>query len=111
MMNQTRSENTLLGVAVAGLATAAITALVGGCSSNTGKASQPFLDAGQTGKVDMTRAITLAMPDGFNNVAAKCIGHNGLYVTYHGDSPYGSITVVPADPNCESGVYVDPAAH
>jgi len=111
MMKQTRSEKTLLSVAAAGLATAAIVAGVAGCGSNTGKASQPFLDAGQTGKVDLTQAVTLAMPDGFNNVAAKCVGHNGLYVTYHGDSAYGSITVVPSDPNCSTGVYVDQAAH
>lgn len=93
-----------LGVAAAGLvATVVVTA----CGSSTSKTNQPFLDAGQTGKVDLTNAVTIAMPDGFNNLAAKCVGHEGVYVTYHGDGAYGSIFIVPGDPNCATGTYAD----
>lgn len=108
--NPTRNLGIIGGLTVvaAGIVTAAV---VSGCQSQTTKANQPFLDAGQTGKVDMTNALTIAMPDGFNNLAAKCVGHEGVYVTYHGDGSYGSIFIVPGDPNCESGTYVDPAAH
>lgn len=105
-----RTAGYLSGIAL--IAVGCVTAgVISACSSSTSKANQPHLDAGQQQVTDLTKALTLAMPDGFNNVAVKCIVHNGLYVTYHGDGAYGSITVVPNDPNCVTGTYVDPAAH
>ena len=40
------------------------------------------------------------MPDGFSNAATKCDHGNRVYVIYHGDNPYGTISVVPQDPTC-----------
>jgi hypothetical protein len=83
----------------AGIATVAITGLVslGGCA----KFTEPFKDAPTSGH-NGSPAEVIEMPDGFNNVADKCDGHgNRLYVTYHGDGPYGSIFVVKGDPGCK----------
>lgn len=80
--------------------------LLAACGSPTSSANQPNLDAGQTGKVDNTAAITIANPDGFSNISAKCVGKDGVYAAYHSGG-YASIQVVPGDPNCESGTYVD----
>ncbi len=88
------------------LAAGAIAVAVSGCFSSTSKAAQPFNDAGNLG-TDKAPAITLAMPDGFNNLAAKCVGHDGVYTLFHGDNTYGAAVVVPGDPNCTTGVYVD----
>lgn len=40
------------------------------------------------------------MSDGFSNLGTKCDHGNRVYVVYHGDNPYGSVAVVPADPTC-----------
>lgn len=64
------------------------------------KATQPFQDSGRTGVKNTDPADIIEMPDGFNNMATKCDHGNRVYVTYHGDSKYGSITVVPQDPSC-----------
>lgn len=53
---------------------------------------------------DDSPADVYSMPDGFSNVASKCDRYgNRMYVLYHGDSPYGSVAVVPADPSCRPG--------
>lgn len=77
------------------------------CFSSTSKAAQPFNDSGNLGS-DQAPAITLAMPDGFNNLAAKCVGHDGVYTSFHSDSAYAAAQVVPNDPNCATGTYHDP---
>jgi hypothetical protein len=79
------------GVAVALL-------LLAGCDA-TGKAAQPFDDAQVAGH-NTGKADVINMPDGFSNVATKCDHGNRIYVVYHGDSTYGSITVVAKDPTC-----------
>lgn len=66
-----------------------------------GKATEPFKDAPRSGVVNDDPADTVTMPDGFNNVATKCDHGNRVYVTYHADSPYGSVAVVPNDPTCQ----------
>ena len=101
------NRNQKLGAAVGAIA---ITVALGatGCVSSTAKSNQNGLDAGQYDKADMTKAITIVMPDGFSNVAAKCVGHEGIYVIFHNDGSYGAVSTQPNDPNCATGVYVDP---
>lgn len=65
-----------------------------------GKATEQYKDAAIEGERDLTPAVVGTMPDGFSNYAAKCEGPNRVYVLFHGDSPYGSIAVVPNDPRC-----------
>lgn len=64
-----------------------------------GKFTEPFKDADVAGRND-DAAIIGTMPDGFNNWAFKCNGTDGVYTTYHGDSAYGGIAVIPNDKNC-----------
>ena len=76
-------------------------ACVGALSScGLDKATEPYKDSGR-GSTNSAKADLITFPDGFNNVATKCDGPNRVYVTYHGDSPYGSITVAPNDPRCK----------
>ena len=66
------------------------------------KANEPFKDAGTKGR-NTAPAEVIEMPDGFSNVAAKCDGANMVYVVFHGDNKYGSLSVVPNDPRCTGG--------
>lgn len=74
--------------------------VLAGCAGLGGKATEPFQDAPVSGHNDGAATI-VNMPDGFNNVAAKCEGPNRVYATYHKDAPYGAIAVVPNDPRCK----------
>lgn len=64
------------------------------------KFTEPFKDAPRTGHVNNDAADIITSPDGFSNAATKCDHGNRLYVAYHGDSKYGAIAVVSADPSC-----------
>lgn len=68
-----------------------------GCDS---KYTEPFKDAPRSGNDNSQPMNVIDMSDGFSNVGWKCSGHDGVYVAYHGDHPYGSIFIVPNDPNC-----------
>jgi hypothetical protein len=76
-------------------ATFASAAVLVGCGGQSDKISQPFNDAPTKGEPDETAARIFAMPDGFNNVAIKCIPrtHSGVATLYHGDSPYGGVVI------------------
>jgi hypothetical protein len=102
------SKTQALGGMAAGLVLVVgiVAATASGCSS-TSKANQPYLDSGNNG-ADTKPAITIAMPDGFSNVAVKCVGAESVWTGYHGDDNRIAMFVVPADPNCHNGVYVDP---
>lgn len=65
------------------------------------KVSEPYRDAPRTAHIDSKPAQVIEMPDGFNNLATKCIapGVRGT-VVYHADSAYGAVSTV-ADPNCK----------
>ena len=84
-----------LGV-IAGAFTGVILLTAGSCD----KATEPFHDADRSGTTNDDPADVIEMPDGFNNLATKCDHGNRIYVTFHGDSAYGSIAVVPDDPDC-----------
>jgi hypothetical protein len=78
------------------LVLATLTLALAGCS----KATESFNDADISKKQDKPAEV-YSMPDGFSNVATKCDDHgNRIYVAFHGDSAYGAIAVVPADPTC-----------
>lgn len=70
-----------------------------GCSFD--KTTEPYNDAPRQGN-DTGPATIVAMPDGFNNVATKCIKGTDVRVTviYHQDSAYGAVSTV-VDPDCK----------
>lgn len=81
------------------IALAALTLLaLTGCTE-TSKGMQGYADAHVSGS-NKDAAEVGTMPDGFNNFASKCDHGNRVYTTFHGDSAYGGIAVVPNDPTC-----------
>ena len=64
------------------------------------KAAEPFHDAPRGKQTNDSPADVIEMPDGFNNLATKCDHGNRIYVTYHADSPYGAVAVVPNAEGC-----------
>lgn len=75
-----------------------------GCSGiNFGdKATEPYQDAPRTVHVDYSKAQVIAEPDGFSNLATKCIapGVRGT-VIYHANGAYGDVSTV-LDPACKN---------
>lgn len=63
------------------------------------KANEPFKDAPRNGS-NGDPALVIYMPDGFSNLATKCVNGDRYTVAYHGDHAYGSVNVVAADPSC-----------
>jgi hypothetical protein len=80
----------LLAIAVGSLAFVA-------CGSDM----QEFNDAGRLANND-AKAITISMPDGFTNVAAKCVGPDLLYAAINTNGR--AIAVSPQHPWCEDWV-------
>lgn len=75
------------------VAAAVASALVlAGCGATT-KAGQPFNDAPVSPSVDLSAAKIYAMPDGFGNVAVKCVGTTAIATLFHGDALYGSVAI------------------
>ena len=71
-----------------------------GCQSyneRRGKGDAPV------GATDDTPAKVVNFPNGFMNVAFKCIGPNGVYAHTREAAP----AVVPDDPNCATGAAGD----
>ncbi|MDQ0376523.1 hypothetical protein [Amycolatopsis thermophila] len=80
-------------------ALAAVVATTTACDF-TDKITEPFNDAPRSQFTDSSPADIITMPDGFSNLATKCVRGNRYTVAYHGDASYGSISVVPNDPTC-----------
>lgn len=89
-MNKRKLGRSLIAVAALGL-------LATGCSE---KAREQFRDAPRSGETNRNAADVITMPDGFSNIATKCDHGNRVYVAFHGDSAYASLSVVAADPSC-----------
>lgn len=87
--------NRRIALSVAGVAVGLIA--LTGCGD---KYTEPFRDAPRSATTNDKPADVIEMPDGFNNLATKCDHGNRVYVTYHGDAGYGSVTVVKGDPTC-----------
>ena len=66
-----------------------------GCS----KATEPFKDAGVSGRND-DPARVITFPDGFSNAAGKCDGPNMVYTAFKGDDNRSAVAVAPNDPRC-----------
>lgn len=81
-------------LAIAGLCALALA----GCNSQ--KATEQFRDAPRSAVVNDQSADVIEMPDGFSNLATKCDHGNRIYVAFHGDSAYASLTAVAHDPSC-----------
>ena len=75
--------------------------LLSACGSGHNKFTEAGNDAPRR-EANITEPATIInMPDGFSNVATRCYGSNGVYVIFHQGNPYGSIAVVPNDPECQ----------
>jgi hypothetical protein len=70
--------------------------LLSGCGA---KQQEQFHDADR-GTENSAPADTIAMPDGYGNLATKCDHGNRVYVLFHNDAPYGAVAVVPNDLTC-----------
>jgi len=55
------------------------------------------------GKVETEPWIVLNNVDGFPNVATRCRGANGIYVTRSAGDASDALVVIPNDPACTSG--------
>jgi hypothetical protein len=92
-MNKMLATKPLIGAALA------LAVVVGSATACSAKGREPFKDAPVQGKHDRTPARIIEMPDGFSNLATKCVDGMRYTVAYHGDHAYGAITVS-ADPAC-----------
>jgi len=90
------TKTKIVVIAVSGVVVAGLTLTA--CGHN--KYNEPFNDAGRTGAQDNGSATVVTMPDGFNNLAVKCFGHDLIATIYHNDSSYGSVAISKDDPNC-----------
>jgi hypothetical protein len=87
---------------VAILATILSWVAVASFTACSAKSQEPFKDAPRSG-TDSGSAVTVEMPDGFSNAAAKCLvldGHKTgvlLVSAYHGDHTYAAVTAVPSN--------------
>lgn len=91
-MSRKNLATTAGAVAAAGV----LTFTAAGCVD---KVTEPFKDAGVSGRNSAPAEVGTA-PDGFGNWAAKCDGPNMVYTLFHGDKPYGGIAVAANDPRC-----------
>jgi hypothetical protein len=76
-------------------------ALTVGCSQwndDRGRGDAPVADP-----KDDTPAKVINFPDRFANIAFKCFGNAGLYVTTRNAPP----VIIPDDPNCTNEVTVE----
>lgn len=78
--------------------TALLIASLSACSS---KQQEQYKDAPK-GDRNNTPALIIEMPDGFSNLATKCVGDVRYTVVFHNNSHYGSVATV-VDPACKSG--------
>jgi hypothetical protein len=81
----------------AGLVSLVVLLSAGSCDN---KVSEPFHDAPRSAHANSDPATVIEMPDGFSNLATKCIapGIRGT-VVFKNDRSYGSVSTV-IDPKC-----------
>jgi len=66
----------------------------------TGKATEPFRDGPVSSQNDAP-SVEVLMPDGFSNMAVKCVAPGILGASaYHGDANRAAVALVP-DANCK----------
>lgn len=81
-----------MGLVGAALLVTTITA----CSD---KATEQYKDAPRNG-INKDPALIIEMPDGFSNLATKCIDGVRYTVLFHNNSKYGAVATV-LDPACK----------
>ncbi len=86
---------TKIGAGFGALALAAVTLTA--CGSD--KASEPFKDAPRA-STNRDAATVIEMPDGFSNLATKCVDGVRYTVVFKNDEKYGSVSTV-LDPSCK----------
>lgn len=89
--------NTKTRIIATAAAAAVLLTTAAGCDS---KFTEPFKDAPRSNHDNNQPMDVINMSDGFSNVGAKCDGPNRVYVAYHGDHTYASVSVVANDPRC-----------
>ncbi len=77
----------------------AVAGLAGLLLSGCAKATEPFRDAGVSGRNDEPARV-ITFPDGFSNASGKCDGPNMLYTAFKGDDNRSAMAVAPNDPRC-----------
>jgi len=87
---------------VAGLAVVVGATLTACSGFGSAKSQEPFKDGPKYPTHDRTPAKIIENPDGFSNLATKCVGGIWFTEAYKGDSNRASVTTVldPAFPNC-----------
>lgn len=86
-------------MAVVVIGAAAVCAALASCSPDPqgGAGDAPI------GKVETEPWIVLNNVDGFPNVATRCRGVNGIYVTRSAGDSADALVVIPNDPACSGG--------
>jgi len=92
-----KTRRILLAAATLGISALLLT----GCDLGENKFTEPWNDAPRKGAVITEPVEVIANADGFSNLSTGCNHGNRWYAAYHADAPYGSISVVPADPSCK----------
>lgn len=72
--------------------------LLGGCSQ---KGREPFRDAPQDGRHDNNPAKIIEMPDGFSNLATKCVDGVRYTVAFKGDLNRAALSTLGGDNGCQ----------
>lgn len=75
------------------------------CSKDS-KVTEPFKDAPRSGIDTNVPMNVINGADGFSNIGWQCVGKDGVYRAFHGDSPYASIFIATNDPNCLPGAVI-----
>jgi hypothetical protein len=88
-----------VNIPIAIVATVTTALLTAGVVSSCGaKGQEPYKDAPVQGTHDRGAAKIIEMPDGFSNLATKCVGGVRYTVIYKGDDNRGSVSML-AGPN------------
>lgn len=83
------------------VAVASACVILFGTTGCLNKALQSHNDSPRDGN-DKTPALVVAFPDGFGNVATKCVPGTDVRITvlFHNNGSYGSVSTV-VDPECK----------
>lgn len=83
-------------IIIGGVALTAAAVTLTACNS---KYTEQFKDAPRSG-ANTEPALTIDMPDGFTNVATKCVGDVRYTVAFHSDGSYAAVSTL-LDPLCK----------
>jgi hypothetical protein len=87
------------------VASAAVLATATACGLGD-KITEPFQDAPRSGIVNSQPVDIITDADGFSNLATKCDHGDRLFIAFHSNGAYASVTVSPHDASCRGDVSV-----